>query len=210
MSHHDIANHNCIITHAAHWYAHILGPWIHPSGYDGAASEKINIALIAHCFVCVLLLGTMPARYQNSTVNWTALITAQLIKCSNILMAKLPVSQPLIKFIFRCLFGAHYKNAHIQAQAATEIETVAPSCLTSSWMPVRCWGNGTYSWVLGLICSDLLWLSQVHHGKGHTVVSPSLIMTVYRPGEFLSCSLSSSLWVGEIFSLCRLWLVRVI
>ena len=33
------------------------------------ASEQINIPLIAHCFVCVLLPGTMPARYRKSKLD---------------------------------------------------------------------------------------------------------------------------------------------
>ena len=53
-----------------HW------PLNHPSDLYGIASETINIPLIVHCFVCVLLLGTMPALYQNSVGNWMAFIAA--------------------------------------------------------------------------------------------------------------------------------------
>lgn len=73
--------HSPRLSHIKDCYAHILWLLNHPSDSRDIASEKINIPLIAHCFVSVLLLGTMPARYQNSVVNWMAAIRAQRTPC---------------------------------------------------------------------------------------------------------------------------------
>lgn len=58
-------------------YDHILWLLNHPSDFCGAASEEINIPLIANCFVCVPLLGTMPGRCQNRITNGMTVIAVQ-------------------------------------------------------------------------------------------------------------------------------------